>query len=911
MEAGAKRGESRDVRVLATALAGLGRVPEAINVLERAAGAGGDAFLWSDLSAAYLSVGDAASDLKGLDASVRAYQVSSKVPEVLFNYASALDAHGLRTASAEVWHRYSLRAGSKEDMRAGGADEPLPGRDDGLAQRRQVEAALTLWARSASSAEFARACGLADAHSRAYDDHFLPDICADARAFTGPAFASGWTALTRAREQSDALTFESARESAAQALRHFAANSQAGLAAAGYQMAVIEYQTGAIDQSAQRIEALLPRLKERRWRQLYARTEWLRGIVDETRGHPAAALSRFKIASEELGRLNEPENELAVRSLSAYMLQLLGDFDGSWRAHHEVLQASSRVQHLHRRQAVFLTAGLAANALGYQGAASRLLDEYVAAARSLGAAPALAEAYLNRLNTVGRGWPPREQLDEIRRIEDIAQNIANPDRRAFVLARSALHHARLAAPREALILAGGAVEHIRQSGRLFLMPEAMLRTAESHLAQGDTAAAERSILQGISAFQEQLESAAATPYRVSYLDTGFLLYETLLDLLMNANRTDEAFMWFDRARALGFAGRPAVTKALRVRDLQLQLGADTSALVYMKTRDRLRIWHITSQRVNVAESPLSVKDLEALIGEWRGGSNGAGLNRQDEDRIAASLFKALVQPVGTPPAGRLVIVADAPVHGVPFAALRDGQGRLLVETVAVSMTPSIGQALDSFRLGIPKSVVAVGAPPVDVSTYGFLPNLPFANREAGEIGAMYPVRRLLTGSNASKQAIAASLREADVVHFATHAVIHRDDATLSYLLVAPDANGDGRLTAREIGGMSWSKPSVVVLAACSTSAGPESRSQGPLGLSRVLLESGVPRVIATLWDIDDRVSHELFTTFHRQIRAGVDPIEALRTAQLQLAGAHPASEWGAFTVYATRLGTGANAGGQR
>ena len=74
-----------------------------------------------------------------------------------------------------------------------------------------------------------------------------------------------------------------------------------------------------------------------------------------------------------------------------------------------------------------------------------------------------------------------------------------------------------------------------------------------------------------------------------------------------------------------------------------------------------------------------------------------------------------------------------------------------------------------------------------------------------------------------------------------------------------------------------------------------------MSLSRSFLASGVPAVIASLWDVSDAASLRLLTELHRRLRSGEDPVAALRSAQLaQLAdpsivGGRPRS-WAAFQV---------------
>src|SRR5207247_1419733 len=121
------------------------------------------------------------------------------------------------------------------------------------------------------------------------------------------------------------------------------------------------------------------------------------------------------------------------------------------------------------------------------------------------------------------------------------------------------------------------------------------------------------------------------------------------------------------------------------------------------------------------------------------------------------------------------------------------------------------------------------------------------------------------------------------------------------LLFAPDPRtGDsGALYLHELGRLGLPRTRVVVLAACRTAAGAASRVEGALSLGRPFLAAGVPDVIASLWDIDDAVSHRFFVVFHRALLVEGDPVVALRKAQIALLRgddvslAHPAS-WAAF-----------------
>jgi CHAT domain-containing protein len=104
------------------------------------------------------------------------------------------------------------------------------------------------------------------------------------------------------------------------------------------------------------------------------------------------------------------------------------------------------------------------------------------------------------------------------------------------------------------------------------------------------------------------------------------------------------------------------------------------------------------------------------------------------------------------------------------------------------------------------------------------------------------------------------------------------------LLLAPDpvTGSSGALMAHEIYKQKFASTRLVVLGACSTTEARISPSEGVLGLARPFLAAGVPNVVSTLWEVEDATTPALFEAFHRQLRAGDSPVQALRAAQLDL-----------------------------
>jgi CHAT domain-containing protein len=73
-----------------------------------------------------------------------------------------------------------------------------------------------------------------------------------------------------------------------------------------------------------------------------------------------------------------------------------------------------------------------------------------------------------------------------------------------------------------------------------------------------------------------------------------------------------------------------------------------------------------------------------------------------------------------------------------------------------------------------------------------------------------------------------------------------------------------------------------------------------IGLTRGFMYAGAPRVVASLWRVDDAATAELMKRFYRgMLKGGLRPAEALRSAQLEMMS-RPAWRspyfWGGFTL---------------
>ena len=97
---------------------------------------------------------------------------------------------------------------------------------------------------------------------------------------------------------------------------------------------------------------------------------------------------------------------------------------------------------------------------------------------------------------------------------------------------------------------------------------------------------------------------------------------------------------------------------------------------------------------------------------------------------------------------------------------------------------------------------------------------------------------------------------------------------------------------------------LVVLSACQSAQGRIYRSEGIVGLTRAFMYAGAPRVLCSLWKVDDEATQALMIKFyelwHPKTGEGLGAAEALKKAQEHVRSRpkwkHP-YYWGAWVLW--------------
>ena len=333
-------------------------------------------------------------------------------------------------------------------------------------------------------------------------------------------------------------------------------------------------------------------------------------------------------------------------------------------------------------------------------------------------------------------------------------------------------------------------------------------------------------------------------------------------------------------------------------------GTPTTLFVLRRSGGRTLL---SAQRLVPTDSLIDrIARLSALLAS---GNDPSALSRE----LGIALLGPALPSLG-PEVSRLVIVADGPLHDIPFDALRLADGRFVIERFVVGTTPSAAvlaalrarPALDTTKTRL----LAVADPRFTEAdargsgsaayrdafdSTGGLPRLPSSADEARLVARYADAADVRLRADASAAFLRhATLRDYAVLHFATHALVDDRSGEHSALALSPSDGDAGFVTASELANLDL-RADLVVLSACRSAGGQLVGGEGILGLSSPLLVAGARSVVATAWHIKDRETVPFVRALYDALAAGQPVADALRAAKLDAIrrGAPPA-EWAAF-----------------
>jgi len=692
---------------------------------------------------------------------------------------------------------------------------------------------------------------------------------------------------------------------------------------------------------------------EHHYGDLAGRVHGGRGYLMMTRGYDIDALAEYSAAQAAFTAAKDMEYAGSVQNIIVGLFRLIGDETLTWRAAllaqrywPNLVEAQYRHTYLGENALAAVELGYPSVALHYQNLAVRMLQDELSRAatpvavenlrhnlgiavrtragiyailKDYGAAEADLAASASLLGKVRDGNLYIPIGFRARLAETDAQKLANTDRPKAIEKLS-----------EAIQLASATYYQT-------LTASLRLQRAELYRLNGNQRAAADDLQRAIATLRDEekaaLDHKSERPSQAERLWSAYFsrsqeAYRRLIRQRMEDGAAVEAFEYAEKARGyeplhlvLQRTDLPAEFRD-RIQDGEpLQLDAVTEMmpagaflLEYSVLDDRTYVWIIgrgfsDHRMLAVGESAIRqwTHDLQRFAGMRSDAKFDAALG--------APFQELLREPLKLVPRGaKLVIIPDRSMHGLPFAALRNG-GRYLIQDHAVSVDASATLFLYSaardrqLSRTAGQSVLLFADPAFNrhLDIAHKLARLDAARAEAGRIRTVYAGAATVAPPLMDGQAtVPMFLRLAPgntIIHLAAHGVANPEVPSRSFFLLAPAGDDAGVIDAEHLlKQMQLTKTRLAVLSACSSAGGTPVGPEGLAPLVRPFVAAGVPGVVGTLWNVNDnRTTEDLLVSFHQHYRNGRDAAQALQLAQQEMI-AHPsrahraAWAWSAFQM---------------
>ena len=397
-----------------------------------------------------------------------------------------------------------------------------------------------------------------------------------------------------------------------------------------------------------------------------------------------------------------------------------------------------------------------------------------------------------------------------------------------------------------------------------------------------------------------------TDSKLTFLTRLITFYHAYVDALMDQGRIERALEVTESSRGRVLADRNGLAPPARVKAAALrQVAARSRAILlsYWLGPSRSYVWVVTAGGVQVFRLP-PAREIEELVRQYR-----ATIENTLADPLLAAgtagdrLYNVLIEPIlrEVPAGGRLIIAGDGALHGLNFETLPVPGSRrhYWIEDVEIEVAPGLSMLSAGSPAAGGHSLLLMGDPAGREPDF---PALKFASAEMAGIARHFPADAVATYQRDRASPAAYRTSEPDrftLLHFTAHAAPNLESPLDSaVILTGPD---DGyKLYARDVASLPL-RAELVTVSACRSAGERAFSGEGLVGFAWAFLRAGAKRVIAGLWDVDDRSTADLMDLLYARLASGGTASQALRDAKLSMLAkggnyARPYS-WGPFQLF--------------
>ena len=438
-----------------------------------------------------------------------------------------------------------------------------------------------------------------------------------------------------------------------------------------------------------------------------------------------------------------------------------------------------------------------------------------------------------------------------------------------------------------LIAARESVERLQAYGTQlsFYRTLSMIRSL-----RGDYEAAEKACLVAIAIAERGLVSIETDRDRRSWTNANSDCYRSLVSAQLQRLEVRGAldlWEWYEgapvRSARVGVVPNDLTGAANAALDREIPSLKRETVITYAELSDDVVAWVYDDRGVSQYRLPVHALEVESASKAFAADCADPRSDIKDLQQKGQRLYRWLIEPFEPRLDSHrtLVVEGDKAIAQIPFEALVDRNGHFLIESfpIAYSLGIAFRRVMRDDSITSKDRALVVGEPLASGDgAMRFIP-LPHAMNEAQYVKSQFAQAVMLSGPNATVTAVLHELPEAVVFHFAGHAIASSERTGL--VLFGTSASGDPAvsvLLTAELKPSTVRKCKLVVLSACSTGRNSDAAEESPENIANSLVRAGVPRVVASRWEVDSPTTESLMRSFYESLLSGRSVPVAIQAA---------------------------------
>jgi CHAT domain-containing protein len=360
-----------------------------------------------------------------------------------------------------------------------------------------------------------------------------------------------------------------------------------------------------------------------------------------------------------------------------------------------------------------------------------------------------------------------------------------------------------------------------------------------------------------------------------------------------------------KAKYSGFYQLKYGFKDMSLKEIQSKIPTNQAFLNYLVSDSLLSIMCITKNEVHLRCQQIDssfFNPLRELIRlQKKVNTDNAYLEFHHFIKDSRLLYQYLIAPFDSVIKDKeLVIIPDNILSYISFDALltkdvdvrRPDYSRLpyLIKEHRTNVTNSMeiyfnmkarpkskNQEIYAFAPSYPNTKDTAGLP----KEYKFLRPLEYSNEEVRSIQQHFPTKLFLNEA-AKKDSFSIEAKHAKIIHLAMHTIIDNQKPMYSKLLFTYDsAVKNGVVNTYELLNMNLNAD-LAVLSGCSTGDGELQKGEGVMSLSTGFQYAGVPAIVMSLWEVNDKYGSLVIDDFYKYLARGLPKNQSLHQAKLDV-----------------------------